>query len=298
MKKFIVLATLCLSSLVNATTSVPAAWAFNIANVQGSYFRATLDEANKLQSKYRFIPESKPGAGGAVAATYILSQDSKVALLGTAAGFFVRPNLYSTAGYSFEQFKPIHIMATAPAALVTAPGKELQDILSKNKISIGTAGAGSMTHLMALKFKEHFPTKDIELIPFKSSTEAVVNVLGGHIDLAYEFLGDAEAKQAKILGITGKTRIKNYPLLKDSGYPNQEDLVGIYLIMVKRDIPDEQYIEIQNILLEAEKSERVQELYRADYSGKVNLKTPRDYLSWYERTIKLFRELTAGQKVE
>jgi len=294
MKKIVLILLSLLASTSFAQQSVPSVWAFNIANVQGNYYRATLEEANRIQTKYNFIVEHKPGAGGSIGASYVLSQD-RLSLLGTAAAFFVRPNLYSTNPYTFDQFKVVHVMALSPAALVTK-SKSLNDILSQDTISIGTAGAGSGTHLMALKFKEYFPQKNIVIVSYKSSTEALQDVLGGHVDLTFEFLGDAEAKNAKVLGITGRNKIKNYSLLKDMGYPNQADMVGVYLILVKKETSDTVVNELRTIFLKAEKSDKVQELYAIDYSSKPTNLT--NYQQWYTSTIKYYKETTAGMQIE
>jgi tripartite-type tricarboxylate transporter receptor subunit TctC len=284
---------LLISANTFAQTNVNGVWAFNIANTQGSYFRHILENANTIQKKYNFIVENKPGAGGAVAAQSVLSRNN-ISLLGTSTAFFIRPNLYSTTPYNYDQFKVLHLMNAASQAL-TSKTKDLQTIIKQNKITIGTAGTGSTQDLMSLKFKEYFPNKDIELIPYKSSTDAILAVLGEHIDLAYENLGDAESKGVKILGTTGTIKIKNYPLLKDIGYPNQSDLVGLYLILVKKDVSDENVIEIRNILLEAEKNYKVQELYALDY---VHHPVIKDYNIWYRDTIKHWESITKGMKVE
>jgi tripartite-type tricarboxylate transporter receptor subunit TctC len=297
MKLFLLALLLTISAVASAQQQVQGVWAFNIANIQGSYYRATLEEANRIQQKYQFVPEHKPGAGGSIGASYVLTQD-RLALLGTAAAYFVRPYLYSNNSYKFEQFTPVHIMATSPAALVTK-NKDLSEIIKQDKISIGTAGPGSMTHLMALKFKEYFPEKIVIIVNYKSSTEALQDVLGGHTDLTFEFLGDAESRNAKVLGVTGRNKIKSYPLLKDMGYPNQADLVGVYLILVPQNTKPDTVIELRNTFLQAEQSAKVQELYRLDYSAKPpNLKTPADYDRWYSNTIKYYKEITAGQQVE
>lgn len=295
MKRLVILLlALTLTNSVFAQQSINVVWAFSISNVPGSYFRATLDEANRIQKKYQFIPEHKPGAGGEVAATYVKEQKN-ITMLGTAAAFFVRPYLYPVK-YNFNQFKPIHVMALAPVALVTKQGRTLEDILRQDNISIGTAGGGSFVHLVALKFQEYLPGKKITLVGYKSSTEAMQDVLGGHVDLAFEFLGDAEARNAKILGITGSHKIKNYPLLKDIGYPNQETLTGMHLILAKADMPPDIYKEIKDIFTEAEKNQAVQNLYASDYSSKPRqrLRTPEEYDIWYTQTIKQFEKLTKG----
>ena len=300
--KIIVLAFMLFNSgftFAQTNVRVPSIWSFSISNLQGTYYRALLEEANKQQTKYNFIAESKPGAGGSIGAAYVGSHE-KLALLGTAAGFFVRPYLYtSSAGYTFDQFVPIHLMTVTPAALVTGQDKELDAILKKKHISIGTAGTGSLTELMALKFKESHPGLDIKILPYKSSTEAMQDVLGGHIDLTFEFLGDAEAKKSKILGVTGRNKIKDYPLLKDIGYLSQADLTGVFFILVKQNTPVAIQAEIQLILIEAEKSSRVQELYKSDYSTKISsLKPHKDYQIWYAETIAKFKLLTTGLQVD
>lgn len=297
MKKLLALILFALAGTAFAQQQVPSTWAFNIANIQGSYYRALLDQANQDQKKYQFVPEHKPGAGGAIGAGHVLGQE-RLALLGTAAAYFVRPYLYKDTPYNFDQFRPVHVMANSPAALVTKD-KNLADIIKQDRITIGTAGAGSLTHLMALKLKEQLPGKDIVVVAYKSSTEALQDVLGGHIDLTFEFLGDAEAKNAKVLGVTGRNKIKDYPLLKDMGYTGQADMVGVYLILVKKDVPADQVAELRKIFVDAEKSQRVQDLYKSDYSSKpVNLRTEADYQRWYKETIDYYRSVTAGQRVE
>jgi tripartite-type tricarboxylate transporter receptor subunit TctC len=288
MKKFL-FALLFVAGLAQAQQQVPSAWAFNIANVQGSYYRALLEQANQNQNKYQFVPEHKPGAGGSIAAGYVLGQERMI-LLGTATAYFVRPYLYNNAGYTFDQFKPVYLIANSPVAL-TSRNKDLRTILAQDRIAIGTAGPGSGTHLYAIKFKDRHPDKNVVIVPYKSSTEAVQDVLGGHIDLTYEFLGDAEAKGVRILGTTGRNKIKDYPQLKDMGYPDAVDFIGIYHILVKKTVSDEVVRELRTIFAEAERSVKFQELYRSDYSFKPMLKTDKEYNDWYNDMIKSYRAL-------
>jgi tripartite-type tricarboxylate transporter receptor subunit TctC len=293
----IALAAICISTLAIAQQLVPSAWAFNIANVQGSYYRALLEQANQDQKKYQFVPEHKSGAGGSIAAGYVASHE-RMALLGTATAYFVRPYLYDNAGYTFDQFRPVYLIANSPVAL-TSRNKDLRTILAQDRIAIGTAGPGSGTHLYAIKFKDRHPDKNVVIVPYKSSTEAVQDVLGGHIDLTYEFLGDAEAKGVRILGTTGPTKIKDYAQLKDMGYPDAVDYIGIYHILVKKNTPDEVVRELRVIFAQAERSARFQELYRSDYSFKPVLKTERDYTDWYNAMIKTYRAtITRDMKLD
>lgn len=298
MKKLLL--TLCLIGLSFGSASqaepVNAIWSFNIANTQGTYFRTIMNEANRLQSRYQISVDSRPGAGGQIAATYVAEQ-KPLTLLGTTYAFFIRPNLYQVP-YSFDQFRLLHVMTVAPPALVTK-NKTLEQILSQNVITIGTAGPGTGTHLNALKFKESLPNKNIVIAPYKSSTEALRDVMGGHIDLTFEYMADAEGSGAKILGVAGNKKVANYPLLKDMGFPNQADMVNSYFILVKNDISEEHYQELQKLMIRAEKIPAVQELYRKDHSSKPDgLTTPAGYRAWYHQNIKFWQNATKGMRVD
>ncbi|CAB4137979.1 Bordetella uptake gene [uncultured Caudovirales phage] len=297
MKKLLL--TLCLMTLSLGSASaetINAIWSFNIANTQGTYFRAIMTESNRLQSRYQFVADSKPGAGGQIAASYVAEQ-KPVTLLGTTFAFFIRPNLYQVP-YSFDQFRLLHVMTVAPPALVTK-NKTLDQILSQSTITIGTAGPGTGTHLNALKFKESLPNKNIIVVPYKSSTEALKDVMGGHVDLTFEFLADAEGLGARILGVAGNKKVGKYPLLKDMGYANQADMVNSYFILVKNDINEEQYQEMQRLFIRAEQAEHIQALYRKDYSYKPDgLSTPAGYRAWYHQNIKFWKDATKGMRIE
>ena len=296
MKKLLLaIGFLCFAVTARSET-INAIWSFNIANTQGTYFRAIMDESNRLQSKYQFVTDSKPGAGGQIAASYVAEQ-KHVTLLGTTYAFFIRPNLYQVP-YSFDQFRVLHIMTIAPPALVTK-NKTLKQILEQNVITIGTAGPGTGTHLNALKFKESLPNKNVIIVPYKSSTDALRDVMGGHIDLTFEYLGDAEGFNSKILGVAGTKKIGKYPLLIDIGFPNQANMVNSYFILVKNDISEEQYNELQQLFIRAEKIDSIQELYRKDHSTKPDgLETPAGYRAWYHRNIIFWKEATKGQRVD
>jgi tripartite-type tricarboxylate transporter receptor subunit TctC len=299
MKKFLLLcAAMMLSSIGFAQTTVPGVWAWNPSSTQANYFRAIMDQANQNQKKYQFIFDSKPGAGGSIAARHVADQTT-VTLLGTGAGFFIRPQLFQNPGFSYDQFKPVHFMAAAPFALVSKD-KDLKTIMAQDKITIGTAGPGSTPHLFALKFKEFYPNKDIVLVPYKGTPEAVTDVLGGHIDMAWELLGDAEARTPRIVAITGAQKVKNYPLFKDIGITNLGEQYAMHFILVNKSTPDFVVAELREIFAEADKGTRVQELYKSDISSKPwNLKTAEDYQRWFNDRIRFYQATTKGmQKID
>lgn len=302
MKKLVAILALLISNLSFAQPSkISGVWGFAVGSTQGTYFRTILEQANKEQSKYEFRFEHKPGAGGSIASKYVHDQPVGTAILAHSAAFFVRPYLYPDTIYNFDQFQPLMVMGFAPAALVTKQ-KTLDQLLSQKKLTLATAGAGSSTHLMAEAFFKNFKDKDIIMVHFKDTNEAFINVMGGHVDATFEFLGDAKAKSTKdtmLVGLTGKTKHDGIPLLKDLGYKDMEHLSGIFAIYVPKQMPNEQVKELQAILLKAEKHESVQQLYKNDYTSKdAYMRNPADLTEWYNSTIRQFKSLTSGIKVQ
>lgn len=270
-------------------------WPFTPASTQGSYFRAILEQANKEQNKYDFVFENKTGAGGAIATQDIAVVRTGTRILAHSGAYFARPFLYPETPYNFNQFKPLMVMGLAPAALLTK-GKTLDQILAQKRINIATAGTGSSTHLFAEAFlKQYKEGRDIAMIHYRDTNEAVKDVIAGQVDATFEFLGDAKARGdlVNIIGVTGKSPFGNVKLL-----PGMEEHVGIFAIYVPKDMSDTQVSELQTILLRAEKHESVQVLYKRDHNYKASyMNVPGDLTTWYSRTIKQFEGFTKGIKV-
>lgn len=296
MKKLLLSLMFCLATTVNATEAIKVSgvWGFAVGSTQGTYFRAILDQANREQSKYEFFFENKPGAGGALAARYVLDAKRPV-ILAHSSAFFIRPNLYPDTPYAIDQFKVVMVEGFSPAALVTK-NKSLEDLKKQKRITIGTAGTGSTTHLMAEEFAKELPNIEVDMIHFQNTLDAYTSVQGGHIDATFEYMGDTKARGGvTVVGVTGKRSIEGIPALKDVGFPNLADLAAVFLILTPKDTPDQQVRELQAILLSAEKSQTVQDLYRRDYATKEDfLKRPGDYTDWFNQIAKLYKQFTKG----
>ena len=66
MKKLLLLLSLFVGSAFADPIKISSVWGFAVGSTQGTYYRAILDQANKEQSKYEFVFENKPGAGGSI----------------------------------------------------------------------------------------------------------------------------------------------------------------------------------------------------------------------------------------
>jgi tripartite-type tricarboxylate transporter receptor subunit TctC len=154
--------------------------------------------AQGLQQKYGtpFVVENRAGAGGNVGAAMVAraAKDGNTLLVGTVSTHAINPFIYKNLQHDTEKdFQPVSLIARLPNMLVVnlkLPAKnvaELVEHLKKNegKLSYGSSGAGTSTHLAAELFQLKTGTK-MTHVPFRSSGDVMNALVGGHIDLAFD----------------------------------------------------------------------------------------------------------------
>jgi tripartite-type tricarboxylate transporter receptor subunit TctC len=154
--------------------------------------------AQAMQAKYGtpFIVENRAGAAGNIGAGAVAKapKDGYTLLVGTVSTHTINPFLYKNLAHDTEKdFQPISLIARLPNLLVVNPKvpvktlPELIDYLKKNegKLNYGSSGTGTSTHLAAELFQMKTGTK-MTHVPHRSSGEVINNLVGGHIDLAFD----------------------------------------------------------------------------------------------------------------
>ena len=182
------------------------------------------------------IIENRGGAGGIVGTEYVaLSKpDGYTVLYGSSGPMATNPYLYKKVSYNpMKSFSLIHTMSESPLIMVVNPNmpyktiKEFVDYAKKNpeKINMGSAGAGTATHLVGELLQKE---ADIKLthIPYKGSSPEMVDLLAGTLNVSFDYSVVVkpliEAGKLRALAVTGSERMKNFPdvpTLKESGYP-------------------------------------------------------------------------------
>ena len=154
--------------------------------------------AQSLQQKYGkpFVVDNRPGAGGNVGASAVARapKDGYTLLVGTVSTHAINPFIYKTMAHDTEKdFQPISLIARLPNMLVVNPKipaktvAELVEHLKQNadKLSYGSSGAGTSTHLASELFQLKTGTK-MTHVPYRSSGDVMNALIGGHIDLAFD----------------------------------------------------------------------------------------------------------------
>jgi len=292
---------LCLSFYASARENITIIYGFSAGDNSANYARNLADEANQIQDKYNFLFDVKPGAGQVVAFNYIKNTPNTIFM--TSGAYWLRPNFYPKESYDVHEFRTIMTQCSVPFAVATGKYSNWKDVPKDQPITIATSGLGIVSHLAALQIQKVYPNSTI--VPFKSTTDALIATLGKQVDLAVGFVGDVEkyssdASKTKlnILGTTGPKYVGNYPNLSSQGFPVALAKMNTpYNLMVPRSFSEDKAKEIRDILLKVENKKSVRDSYALDYCQPFQI-LEKDLPAWWDDQNRYWTSLTVGVKLE
>jgi tripartite-type tricarboxylate transporter receptor subunit TctC len=171
------------------------------------------------------LVENRAGAGGNIAAEAVAkAAPDGHTLLFVNTSHSVNMGLYGEkVPYdAVRDFSAISQISTGPAVLVAAldfPAKDARDLVAiaraqPGKLNFAVGGLGTSIHMAGELFKMTAGV-DIVNIPYKGSTPALMDVMGGQVKLMFAAVSNAvpqvKAGKVKALGVTGTTRIPALP---------------------------------------------------------------------------------------
>jgi tripartite-type tricarboxylate transporter receptor subunit TctC len=169
------------------------------------------------------VAENKPGAGGMLATQDLLAQPADGYTLQICTYFDpVNTLLYRKARYKVSDIAPVSLIGTYDYVLAVAnsvPADTLSKLVeitkaNPDKFNYGHIGIGSPANLI---FKQLEKRTDLKMtpVPFKGSAPAMQEVLAGRLDLyivpPISAVQPYDARQIKVLAVTGKSRLPVMP---------------------------------------------------------------------------------------
>ena len=151
----------------------------------------------------QIIVENIGGAGGMTGGKRVADAakpDGYTMLLGTVGTQAQGQTLYKHPLYNaVTDFTPVALIAEVPIVLIARPdfpADNLKDFIAyaranASKMSFGSAGAGSATHLGCV-VADLAMGVDITHVPYKGSAPAMTDLIGGRIDFFCEVLSTAK----------------------------------------------------------------------------------------------------------
>ncbi|WP_411860279.1 Bug family tripartite tricarboxylate transporter substrate binding protein [Cupriavidus sp. TA19] len=193
--------------------------------------------ADKLGKLYHqsVVVENRPGAGGHIGGKSVVDApaDGYTLLLGSL-GLHATYNTFKKLNYNpATDLKVVAVLAEMPHVVIAnprLPASNLQQLAAAARqrpdtMTFGSAGVGSSVHMMGELFRLNAEAPIVH-VPYKGSSAAMTDLLGGQIDLMFEnpptTLAYIRSGKLKALAVTGKTRspaLPNVPTAAESGFP-------------------------------------------------------------------------------
>lgn len=185
------------------------------------------------------VVENKPGAGGNIGVDLAAKApaDGYTLVMGQTSNLAINPTLYAKLPYDpVKDLSPIALVASAPLVLVVASGapyRSLADALAAAKanpgaITFASPGNGTVAHLTGELLQRSAGAK-FEHIPYKGSSQAMVDIMGGVVQLFMASIPTAlaqiKAGKLRPLAVTSITRVielPDVPTVDESGLPGFE----------------------------------------------------------------------------
>lgn len=184
----------------------------------GDTLARAVGEAMAKELGVPVVIENKPGAGGLVGTQFVAAAPPDgYTLLAVSPSHIINATLYTKAGYDpVKSFEPITLMAYTHQILVANPSVPFNDLHGlidyakkhPGELNYGSAGTGSATHLNMELFKS-MAGVNIVHVPYKGSTQARQDVVGGQVQLAMDGL-------LPVLNLIKQGRLK--PMALTSGH--------------------------------------------------------------------------------
>lgn len=301
MKKLLVLLAAAFAfGTATAKETVTIYYAWSAGDTIANYGRTLADEANKIQDKYTFIFDTKPGAGNAIAANFVKTNPNTI--LFTSSAFFIRPNFYPNESYNLSDFKSLMPFCYGPMAISSFKYKSWAEVPKDKPLNIGVSGLGVTSHLIALQVMEKYP--NMQAVPFKSVNEAMLGMISGNLDFTVGFIGEAEQwakegnkQQLNVLGITGTQTVNGFKPLANAGFnPVLKQSNVPHHLIVPTTTPADKFAEWRSILTRAQKAQSVQDSYKVDSCRYTTLKD-NELDTWFTQQTEHWRKLGAGVKL-
>jgi tripartite-type tricarboxylate transporter receptor subunit TctC len=268
--------------------TVSIVWPFSVGSNQVNYVRTLIEEANKQQTKYMFIVNFKPGAGGSIAANHVVN-NKELTMITSSSSFFIRPIFYPLESHKVEDFRPVYIQCLGqPLAISSVKFKNLDELRNQQRLTIGVI-PGSLTESGAREFRKVLPNVELDFIPYNGTIAILNSVLSNQIDLGVHF--SAESRQwvdlgkLNIIGTSGTKEYEGFPTFQKQKIKGFEELVNNYSIMIPARYSDKLAEELHTIFRRAGQSSftSLKVFYGLDHCSGVdyNWKQTRDtYQQW------------------
>lgn len=181
------------------------------------------------------VVQNRPGGGGSVAAAEVAraQPDGSTLLITTPNPLVIVPKMVPTT-YTINSFESIGLISSTSLVFTTRTGnpkfKDMASFLAyaranPGKVSIGNAGIGTTNHIAIMQLQS-IAKLDLNVVTYKGSGPAIIDLLGGQIDAMVDQLSSSVAHikggrmtAISVLAPERDPLLPNTPSTKEVGLP-------------------------------------------------------------------------------
>ena len=182
--------------------------------------------AEKLHNKWGqpVIVENRAGASHNMGAEAVFrsAPDGYTMLFAPPPALVINKSLFSKLAYDPDAFVPVSVVVSTYNVLAvntSVPAQSVQQLIAyakanPDRLNYASAGSGSTPHLAAEMFKT-MAGITIAHIPFKGTSQAILEVMGGRVDMMFVDIGLAlphiRSGKLRVLAVASEKRSSVLP---------------------------------------------------------------------------------------
>ena len=205
--------------------------------------RALSQQLNDTLGK-QVIVENRAGAGGTIGTNAVAraEPDGYTLLLGNVSTLAIAPSLYPNLNYDpVKDFQPITLVGKSPLVFAinpALPAKNLPELIAlaakePGKLTFGSSGAGSITHLTGEVLNLATGGKLVH-VPYKGSSPVLLAVASGELSMGVtqvvEMLPQYKAGRGRRRGGDGNRKVARAARRLDGGVAGRERIGSDHLV--------------------------------------------------------------------
>ena len=223
------------------------------------------------------VIENRAGAGGNVGMEAVIASppDGYTLLMSYVGTQAINGALSKKLPFDpARDFAPVATLATLPFVMVSkagSPYKTVPDLIEaarKGRITYGSAGNGSVNHLVGEMFKAAANIK-LDHVPYRGAAPALQDLMGGQIDLAFASLpsvaGAIKGGTLYPIAVTSGQRVPSFsaiPTIAEAGFKDF-DVNPWFGLMAPRQTPRDVILKINRDVNEVLRSKEVVDSFAA-----------------------------------